>query len=211
MSVHDTQPGQDATAVFTVAQASVITGVRQKDINQYIDRDLAGLDITTAGQGARSIRPEGLLALRLAHEFADTLTLASRVQLIRLALASPKVKSIELDGKVTATIATARQAVAAGLKRYNASLAQVRSDPKILSGEPCLKGTRISVYTIAGLFGASGRDEVMLAYDITDVQLAAASVFAEANPSRGRPKSVEAQLKAIGFRLRSTKTIRIVE
>ena len=201
---------QSPNPTCTVAQASVITGVPVKVINQYIDRDFAGLQLAVLQGGVRSISTDKVIALRLAFDFADTLTVAARTQLIQVALAMPRAKRIKLDGgNVIVPVDFARSSVKAGSKRMTAAIGGVQFDAGIMGGEPCLKGTRISVYTVADLHDASGRDAVVDAYDITDQQLDAAVVFALSFPRRGRPRGMEAKLDAAKPKGRRTKSIRI--
>jgi uncharacterized protein (DUF433 family) len=201
---------QGPTQPLTVAFVSIITGVPAKTINQYIDRDFADLGLAMQRDGQRHISLDKVIAFRLAYDFADTLTLSSRVQLIKNAIARPKAKRIELDGgKVIVPVNLARAKVNAGVKRMTAALDNVDRSANKLGSELCLKGTRISVYTIADLHKASGRDAVMEAYDITDQQLDAAVVMALSIPRRGRPNRLEAKLDAAKPKARQTKRIMI--
>lgn len=209
MSARKKFPGISQPATFTVAQASAITGVPQAQVNQYIDRDLNKLDLIISGSGERRVNAEALVALRLVHDFTDGFAPAFRLELVRKALLSPNKKSIQLgDGKVTARVDVIRRNVAAGLKDYKAAVAQVHASDDILGGEPCLKGTRTSVYTLAGLMAECGATEVKRAYSwVSDAQLAACAVFAKANPLRGRrPKSIGARLEASQIKPRRSRT-----
>lgn len=196
---------------YTVAQVTAITNVPQKAVNQYLDRDLASLGIAIIGAGFRSVRPEGLLVVRLIHELVNTLVNDKRTELARKLLAKPNAKSIPLDdGKIEVSIAPARALVARGLKAFNGSQAMVSVDPAILGGEPCLKGTRQSVYTIADLLAESGRDELLLAYpNLSDAQIEAARIYALGTPRRGRPKNVEDVLARAKAKPRRTRSVDI--
>jgi uncharacterized protein (DUF433 family) len=201
---------QSPNSGLSVVQASIITGVPVKTINQYIDRDFASLQLASLQGGVRVVTADKVLAIRLAYEFADTLTVAARTQLINVALAMPRAKRINLEGgKIIVPVDLARAQVRAGLVRLQAAFNGTNADAAILGGEPCLKGTRISVYTIAELHNASGRDAVMDAYDITDQQLDAAIIVALAIPRRGRPRGMEAKLNAAKPKARRTKSIKV--
>ena len=64
------------------------------------------------------------------------------------------------------------------------------SDQDILGGAPRFKGTRITVHDIAEMLANGDRASAILAaYPmLTEAQLAAAAIYAEAYPRRGRPR-----------------------
>ena len=67
----------------------------------------------------------------------------------------------------------------------------VAVDPEILSGTPCLKGTRVPVYFVADML-ANGDTvaEIITAYPhLTEGQVHAAAAYARAFPERARPPS----------------------
>ncbi|HEX5308072.1 MAG TPA: DUF433 domain-containing protein [Solirubrobacteraceae bacterium] len=66
----------------------------------------------------------------------------------------------------------------------------IASDPDIKGGEPVIKGSRVSVHTLADRI-ATGEDPVILAEDFPHIPAEAREValqYARANPRRGRPK-----------------------
>ena len=66
----------------------------------------------------------------------------------------------------------------------------VVEDPEILSGTPVLRGTRIPVYDVASLVDAGiPVQEILEIYPkLTPSQIELASIYAKANPQRGRPR-----------------------
>jgi uncharacterized protein (DUF433 family) len=66
----------------------------------------------------------------------------------------------------------------------------VVSDPEILSGTPVIRGTRVPVYDVAASV-ASGIpiDRILSAYPgLQREHVELATIYAEANPQRGRPR-----------------------
>lgn len=181
------------TREYTVAQAAVITGLSQAKINHYIARDLATLDVAIWGEGRRTLTYDGLVALRIAHDYQNSLVPSARVDAIRQAIRLPRKKHAVLqgDGKLTVPVGLSRAAVADGLQRLHAAVSLVESDLGTLQGEPCFKGTRIPVYVVAGIAKEVGVGQAKLTYPrLTKSQIELACVYAVAHPRRGRPKRV---------------------
>ena len=66
----------------------------------------------------------------------------------------------------------------------------VSEDPEILRGTPVVRGTRIPVYDVASLVDAGTPLEELHEIDpkLTPSQIELASMYAKANPQRGRPR-----------------------
>lgn len=177
---------------YSTSEASAITGVPLSTINHYISRELSSLGIGVWGDGKRSLSYDGLIALRMAHTYPKSLAPSSRVTVIEKALKSPRKKHLTLEGgKVIVRIDTARRAVSDGLQRLHHAEAAVSTDPGILRGEPCFRGTRIPVYVVAAIANAEGIEEAKTTYSkLSNSQISAACLYAKANPRRGRPKRV---------------------
>jgi uncharacterized protein (DUF433 family) len=81
-------------------------------------------------------------------------------------------------------------ATAGRLQRLEAARALVTSSPDILSGTPVIAGTRIPVHDVAASIAAGhAREDVLAAYpSLTAEQVDLATLYAEANPLRGRPR-----------------------
>jgi len=71
-------------------------------------------------------------------------------------------------------------------------LARVTSDPDVLDGQPCLRGTRIPVHDIAASVRAGlSEAEILTGYpDLTAEDIALAVTYAKANPPSVRPRRV---------------------
>jgi uncharacterized protein (DUF433 family) len=175
---------------YTTAEASVITGISTPKINHYISRELGALGVTVWGDGKRRlVGRDGLVALRVADDFPKSLTPSARIEVIRETLAHPRRKDIILPDNVSVPVSMSRKRVAEGLQRLRQATSAVTLDPKTLQGAPCFKGTRVPVYTIAGIATSSGADAARIAYPrLTKLQIDLACLYAKAYPRRGRPK-----------------------
>lgn len=181
---------------YTVPMASVITQVPPKSINQFMDRELEFASVI--GAGFRAVRQDCLLAVRLNYELSAYLKDDVRVDAILAAMKNPRRKSIHVPGtQIAVRIDLARSIVSSGLNKFRRSMDMVTKNPDVLNGEPCVAGTRLSVYLLSDMFRSCGRDEVKETYpDLTDTQLDAAVTYGEMCPRRGRPpRSVEARLE----------------
>lgn len=193
-STNNNVPSGTKVCSYTVAQAAVLTGVPQKQINQYLDRELNFL--MTVGAGFRAVRKDGLVWLRMNHELTGALTAKVRLEVIKKVMENPRIKSLTIGGgPLTVRADTARTAVASRLAKWREYKEIIGHDDEVLGGEACIKGTRLSVYILSELFKACGQDEVLDTYpDITKRELDAAVMFADMYPRKGRPRSVGARL-----------------
>jgi uncharacterized protein (DUF433 family) len=185
-------PARMRARTYTPTEAAVVTGVPLTRINHYISRDLSSLGVAKWGAGKRSLRYEGLVALRMAHDYPKCLTAAARVEVIGKALKSPRKRHIVIeDGKVIIPVSNSRRVVSEGMDKLRQAKAMVSVDKRILGGEPCFKGTRMPVATVAGIANHYGIDEAKRAYSkLTKSQIELAQLYAKAYPRRGRPKRV---------------------
>jgi uncharacterized protein (DUF433 family) len=175
---------------YSTAEAAAITGVPLRIVNHYISRELAELGIAVWGDGKRTISHDGLVALRMAWDYPKSLAAGSRVDAIRQALEAPRKTHLVLErGEVVVRVGAARRAVADGLRKLHQAETSVSIDPGTLSGDPCIRGTRIPVHTIAAIASAAGMGGVRNAYSrLTSAQVELACLYAKAHPRRGRPK-----------------------
>lgn len=75
------------------------------------------------------------------------------------------------------------------VKQWAEAEKAVTSDPEILDGERCLRGTRIPVYMIADMLAAGDSPTAIVANypSLTLKTIEMARIYAAANPKRGRP------------------------
>ena len=137
-----------AHATFSVNEAACVTGVPVKQVHRIID---AGLLNGAARQGGRvRLHRVGLVGLRLAHETADLLTREGRRLLLRSLLDCPNARTARMGG-IAVDLRPIKRKVGNGLAKLARARAMVRCDDAVLSGTPCIRGTRIPVHDIADM------------------------------------------------------------
>ena len=166
-----------------------MTGVPTKQVHRIID---AGLLNGAARRGGRTraLHRVGLVGLRLAHETADLLTREGRRILMRNLLDRPDARSVRM-GAIAVDLRPIRRKVGNGLAKLARARAMVRCDDAVLSGMPCIRGTRIPVHDIADML-TNGDSPVAIRVALAQLdedQIALAALYASAYPRRGRPKS----------------------
>jgi uncharacterized protein (DUF433 family) len=174
---------------FTVPEASAILGLSPKHVNNALERELATLHLAKTSGGSRSVSEKGLIALVLVRAFAKLFTPQMRQVVIREAVRSPSDDSISVQkGCVVVRIAEYREKVDEGKARLQRAKDIVVSDPEILSGEPCVRGTRVPVYLVGALARKHGAEAARNTYpSLTREQVELAALYVTANPRKGRP------------------------
>lgn len=173
---------------LTTNEAACVTGVPLRQVHRIID---AGL-LDAAAQGgnrARAIRRDGLVGLKLAHETTGILTLDGRRRLVRYLLDHPEAtKARERD--VSVDVRSMRSDVRKGLSLLARARGTVSRDAAVLSGTPCIKGTRIPAHDIADMLanGDSAGSIGEAFPQLSETQIELAALYARAYPRRGRPR-----------------------
>lgn len=173
---------------YSANEAACITGVPLKQVHRIID---AGLLKGAAPEGrrARAVHSGGLVGLKLAHETADILTRDGRRQLLRYLLDHPEA-SMARTRDVSVDLRSMRNQVRQGLSLLAKARAVVSCDAAVLSGAPCIKGTRIPAHDIAEMLanGDSVRALQEAFPQLSEDKIELAALYARAYPQRGRPK-----------------------
>ncbi len=178
----------NVTATLSPSEAACVTGVPLKQVHRIIDAGL--LDEAASGrQRSRAVRREGLLGLKLAHETTDMLTLDGRRRLVRYLLDHPRARAARAR-EVSVDLRTMKGEVSKGLSTLARARDAVVSDRAVLSGMPCIKGTRIPVHDIADMLAnGDSAEAIREAYpQLSRSQIELAVFFARAYPRRGRPR-----------------------
>jgi uncharacterized protein (DUF433 family) len=174
---------------WSTNEASCVTGVPLKQVHRIIDAGLFG-DAAESRNGARVVLGAGLIGLKLAYQLGTVLTPEGRRRLIRRLLDEPTAEALHdeplsVDVRVMAEAVHRRIALLAQAKRM------VETDDGVLGGTPCFKGTRIPIHDIAAML-ANGDTVAALqaAYPrLTEAQISAAPIHAQAYPRRGRRRN----------------------
>ncbi len=175
--------------LMTANEAASVTGVPLRQVHRIIDAGLLGGAVKRRDK-ARLLVPNALVALKLAHQTADVLTLHSRRAVIAASIRRPRQSMIRTD-LVAVDVRPAARAVRSGLSQLSKARGIVSSAPGVLGGTPVFKGTRIPVHDIADMLANGDKPAAIVkAYPPLDedrVRLAA--IYALAYPPRGRPRT----------------------
>ena len=183
-----------ATAPRTLSanEAACVTGVPLKQVHRIIDTGVLG-SAATRREGSRSVHCDGLVSLKLVHETTTIFTLDGRRRLVRYLLGHPETETACVHD-VSVDVREMKDEVQKGLSRLERARETITVDDAVLSGTPCVKGTRIPAHDIAEMLANGDRIEAILDAwpGLTFAKLDAAVCYARAYPRRGRPRNVRA-------------------
>jgi uncharacterized protein (DUF433 family) len=177
------------TTLMTANEAASVTGVPLRQVHRIIDAGLLGTAVKRRDK-ARLLVARGLVALRLAHETADVLTLQGRRAVVATSIRSPRQSMIRAD-MIVVDARPAARTVRSGLSLLAKARGIVSSTPEVLGGTPVFKGTRIPVHDVADMLANGDRPAAIVKafpqLDTDRVRLGA--IYAMAYPARGRPRT----------------------
>jgi uncharacterized protein (DUF433 family) len=177
------------STLMTANEAASVTGVPLRQVHRIIDAGLLGGAVKRHDK-ARLLAPKALVALKLAHQTADVLTLHSRRAVVAASIRRPGQSMIR-TALVVVDARPAARAVRSGLSQLAKARGVVSSTPGVLGGTPVFKGTRIPVHDIADML-ANGETAaaIVKAYpQLVEDRVRLASIYASAYPPRGRPRT----------------------
>lgn len=186
-------------------EAAVVAGVPVRDVNRVIDEHILPDEFYRLDDG-RSISATACVFISFYFDSADRLTAEKRLTAIRevgsrfgSARAWTPDSWAKGDWKVRDEFLTIDlfpfvERTKDGLERLAAARNLVTSDPDVLAGTPVIRGTRVPVYDVAASVAASiPTKRILQAYPALDEEkIALASMYAQANPPRGRPRASSA-------------------
>ena len=169
-------------------EAACVTGVPLKQVHRIIDAGLLAA-AASGGKRSRTLHHEGLVGLKLAHETTDLLTLDGRRRLVRYLLDHPHAGAARERG-VSVDVRTMKGEVRKGLSMLARARDVVECDKAVLSGTPCIKGTRIPVHDIADMLAnGDSAGAIREAFPrLSQARIELAAFYARAYPRRGRPR-----------------------
>ena len=176
---------------LTPAEAAVVSHVTMRDVHRVIDEHILPESLYSTDQ-TRSFTSQACVFISFYFRAADRLTSEERQRTIRIA-SEPQGSSgsrLVQDAFLTIDLGSFWKDVKESLDRLHAARAMVVSDPEILSGTPVIRGTHVPVYDVAASV-ASGIpvDRILSAYpSLQREHVELATMYAEANPQRGRPR-----------------------
>ena len=170
-------------------EAACVTGVPLRQVHRIIDAGLLG-SAAARRERSRTVHCDGLVSLKLAHETTAIFTVDGRRRLVRYLLGHPEADTARLHD-VSVDLRPIRDEVQEGLSRLARAREAITVDDAVLSGTPCVRGTRIPAHDIAEML--ANRDDVgaiRAAWPaLTEEHIEAAALYARAYPRRGRPRN----------------------
>ena len=180
---------------LTTNEAAIASGVTVAKINRMIDKRILPKKLYKTSQN-RTVRKDACLWIAFYFETEEVLTSAARVKAMRGGLAHNhswtelRQCKFEESRTVKVLLSSIWDDVDRRLSQLKDAQQMVIEDPEILRGTPVIRGTRIPVHDVASLVDAGTQaDEIREIYpSLTPSQIALASIYAKANPQRGRPR-----------------------
>jgi uncharacterized protein (DUF433 family) len=180
---------------LTTSEAAIAAGVTVAKINRMIDKRILPKMLYKTSQN-RTVRKDACLWIAFYFETEDVLTAAARVKAMRSGLAHNhswtelRHCKFEESRTVQVLLSSIWEDVDRRLSQLRKAQEIVVEDPEILSGTPVIRGTRIPVHDVASLVDAgTPLQELLEIYPtLTQSQFELASIYAKANPQRGRPR-----------------------
>jgi uncharacterized protein (DUF433 family) len=180
---------------LTTTEAAIAAGVTVADVNRVIDRKILPDGLYSISE-MRTVRKDACLWIAFYFETAEWLTSAARMKAIRDSFVHDHSWSelrdcrVEESRTVWVYLAHIWEDVDRRFNQLKEAREMVIEDPEILQGTPVVKGTRIPVHDVADLVeSGTAMDELLELYPrLNEAQFELASIYARANPQRGRPK-----------------------
>lgn len=180
--------------LFTAAQASAVSGINVKAVNNAIDKHVIVLGGSNAKDGRRVSRRlltgQDLVLLKVWHGVGSVLPVEKRACLFQQIKAEPLAKTVKADELLIVDVGAARKQVSDRIKELDAAEMLIQADPHTMGGEPVFRGTRIPVYAIVAMLEAGAdREDLLSGYPgLDDRKLDLGQLWVTAHPRRGRPK-----------------------
>lgn len=174
---------------FTVPEVSAILGLPVKEINNAVARTLRPLGVARQSGGSLSVTGKGVFALAMLKAISKWFVPDVRQKLLKQALSASTDENVSVEkGCVMVNIAEYREQANQGANRLRSAEALVSSNPEIMNGEPCIRGTRVPVYLVGSLARKHGVEKARSAYpSLSAEQVELVALYVKANPRRGRP------------------------
>ena len=181
-----------ATRRFTPQEAAALTGVRLQHLqNALTERRVGGLRLDADGR--RGIDLPAMMAFAALERMPNIRVAPETLyRAFRRTKGFPNA-TVEIDEAVTIDAPRLLAPVLRNLELYERAHALVTRDPSVMGGLPVVKGTRIPARTLhARLAGGDTVEMILEDYPYLDREtIEAAALYAQANPTRGRPPAAK--------------------
>jgi uncharacterized protein (DUF433 family) len=185
---------------LTPSEAAVVSGVDVRDVNRVFDENiLPGRFYKVDRNRIRRVNPDACSFISFYFGAANQLTSEERIRTIATAsakmpdqdAAAREQEWVIRDQFLSIDLAPFLRTVRNRLAKLAVARQLVIEDPGILGGTPVIRNTRIPVYDVAASISAGlPAERILAAYPgLTAEDIELASLYAQANPQRGRPRS----------------------
>lgn len=180
---------------LTTNEAAIAAGVPVAKVNRMIDKRILPKKLYKTSDN-RTVRKDACLWIAFYFETEEVLTSAARVKTMREAMMLNRSWKelrhckFEESRTVQVLLSSIWEDVDRRLSQLKKAQQMVLEDPEILGGTPVIRGTRIPVRDVASLVDVGTQvQEILEIYPkLTALQIGLASIYAKANPPRGRPR-----------------------
>jgi uncharacterized protein (DUF433 family) len=180
---------------LTTNEAAIAAGVTVAKINRMIDKRILPKKLYKTSLN-RTLRKDACLWIAFYFETEEVLTSAARMKAMRGALAHNhswtelRHCKFEESRTVQVLLSSIWEDVDRRLSQLKDAQEMIVEDPEILRNTPVIRGTRIPVHDVASLVDAGTPiQEILEIYpSLTPSKVGLASIYAKANPQRGRPR-----------------------
>ena len=214
-----------ARNAVSAAEAAFIADLTDKDINRLVDEEVLPAALVVRVEGRR-FAPLAAPFAKFYFDASNELTKAARVHVLftltRRLLARPESyelltlsrpdAGVHFDWSVSypalkIELASYVREAWSRIEQLHHADEHIVSDPEILGGVPCFKGTRVTIANVLAAEKETPLDELRGAYPfLTAELLELARVYAKARPRVGRPRRVAEAIPEA--RLTSTQLVR---
>ena len=180
---------------LTTNEAAIAAGVTVAKINRMIDKRILPKKLYKTSLN-RTLRKDACLWIAFYFETEEVLTSAARMKAMRGAVAHNhswtelRHCKFEESRTVQVLLSSIWEDVDRRLSQLKDAQEMIVEDPEILRNTPVIRGTRIPVHDVASLVDAGTPiQEILEIYpSLTPSKVGLASIYAKANPQRGRPR-----------------------
>jgi uncharacterized protein (DUF433 family) len=191
-----------AADMLKPTEAAIVARVALRDVNRVIDERILPEGFFSLDDGRR-VAATACTLISFYFDSAKRLTSEERLFAIRevggrlhrfraVALAALVEEDWTVhDEFLTIDLAPFVRRTKERMERLAAAREMVVSDPDVLGGVPVVRGTRVPVHDIAASIAAGlPTDRILAAYPSLNAdKVELATIYAEANPARGRPRT----------------------